>query len=294
MRIVKIQRFSTHDGPGVRTVVFTKGCPLRCRWCHNPETQDSKRQIMFQKNMCIGCSACVSACPNHAHTFVYDIHRFDVTKCSSCGKCADVCVTNALEFVGQSLRVDEILSYVLRDVAFYGDNGGITLSGGEPMVQPEESITLLRSAKENGLSTAIETCGYFDKKYIEELCSVCDTFLWDFKDGIPERHKEYTGIENKKIIDNLMSVDKYAKNIILRCIIVRGVNNDEAHLDSIVCIYHRLKNCSGVEIIPYHAYAGGKAEQLGYRDNGNLSWIPTDEDMNYINGYLMNANVKLL
>ena len=101
-------------------------------------------------------------------------------------------------------------------------------------------------------------------------------------------------MRTKKIIDNLMSVDKYAKNIILRCIIVRGVNNDEAHLDSIVCIYHRLKNCSGVEIIPYHAYAGGKTEQLGYRDNGNLSWIPTDEDMNYINGYLMNANVKLL
>ncbi len=202
-------------------------------------------------------------------------------------------MTGAIEHVGREMSIGEIMETVTRDRAFYGDTGGITLSGGEPMFQPDSCIGLLHAAKERGLSTAIETCGYFSDEYIEQITEVTDFFLWDFKGGISEQHRKYTGVGNEKILHNLLLTDISAKHIILRCIMVHGVNMDEDNLKSVSDIFHKLYHCDGVELIPYHTYGGSKAEQLGGKDNGNTAWIPTAEDMENVKDTLIRFGVNV-
>lgn len=295
LNVVKIQRFSTHDGPGVRTVVFTKGCPLHCEWCHNPETQSAAPQIFFHMNSCIGCKLCQSVCPNDVHTFDdQGEHIFDPQQCIGCFKCADICPTGSIESIGKEMTIDEILSVVLRDIDFYGDSGGITISGGEPMFRPDACIALLSAAKGRGISTAIETSGYFSKEYIKPLSTVTDYFLWDFKDGLSERHKQYTRVDNVAIINNLLAMDEVAKDIFLRCIMIKGVNMDSYHINSIVDVYHKLKHCTGVELIPYHAYGGSKSKQLGLYDNGRSEWIPSQEEITNVQQILIENGCKII
>lgn len=176
----------------------------------------------------------------------------------------------------------EIIEVILRDQAFYGEIGGVTLSGGEPMMQPNAVLEILSAVKQKGISTAIETCGYFDAVHIPALAEVTDYFLWDFKDGNAARHEKYTGVNPEPIINNLLMVDQLAKQIILRCIIVKGVNIDSSHMDAIIELYHRLSHCTGIELIPYHAYGDSKYKNLGYFDNGNPNWIPSETDMEQI------------
>ena len=293
LRIVRIQRFSTHDGPGIRTVVFAKGCPLDCAWCHNPETKSAKPQIFFNVGECINCGACVRVCAASAHVFTGEMHNFIAEKCIGCHKCADVCVTGAIEALGRDVSVNEIMRQVEKDREFYGATGGLTLSGGEPMRQPRASTELLCIAKARGIKTAVETCGYFDGSYVSELAAVTDLFLWDIKDCNGERHKRYTGVSNEKIIGNLFLADKFAKEIVLRCIIVNGVNTDKEHLDGIVNLYRRLNHCSQVQLLPYHAYAGGKTTMLGLTDNGKKEWCPPLKSMKSIRNYLLSQKVKV-
>lgn len=273
--VTKIQRFSTHDGPGVRTVVFLKGCPLRCKWCHNPETQSGRPQLFISPQSCIGCGACAAVCPTGAHKLDADGgRRFDVSKCGGCLRCTRVCPTGAAEPVGVAMRVEQIIEQALRDRAFYGKDGGLTLSGGEPMLQAEGCLALLRAAKEAGLSTAVETCGYFAENDVPELAARADLLLWDFKDSNAARHKAYTGVSNERILHNLSLADQSARQLVLRCIMVKGVNMDEEHYNAIAQVQRELRSCIGVELIPYHAYGGSKMAQLGYCDNGNKDWIP--------------------
>lgn len=293
LNVVKIQRFSTHDGPGVRTVVFAKGCPLRCRWCHNPETQSPLSQIFYTQSHCILCGSC-AVCPTGAHAFSEQKgHAFSPDLCTGCQACADVCPTGAIEKTGKAEDVETILQTVLKDRVFYGSDGGLTLSGGEPMAQPKAAIALLKKAKENGISTAIETCGQFDPTFLPELTEVTDLFLWDFKDGVSERHKEYTGVGNERIIENLLAADASAKHILLRCILVKGVNTDSLHLEKISEIYHRLCRCDGIELLPYHAYGGSKQVQLGNQDNGNPAWIPSQQDLDEFRTALTDRGCKV-
>ena len=165
LKVTEIQRFCMHDGPGLRTTVFLKGCPLKCAWCHNPETQKKESQLLFYLTKCIGCSACACVCKQGAHE-INDKHTIDRDKCVSCFDCVNACPTNALEKCGNDMTVDEILSVVKKDVAFYGENGGLTISGGEPFMQGETVITLLKECKALGFSTAAETCGYADTKVL--------------------------------------------------------------------------------------------------------------------------------
>lgn len=280
MNIVKIQRFSTHDGDGVRTVVFAKGCPLHCAWCHNPETQSAQPQILYHAKQCLGCGACIALCKAHAHHIDADgRHRFEPRLCVGCHACAHACPTGAVEAVGSERSVESSLAEVLRDRAFFGATGGITLSGGEPMAQPRDCIALLRMAKAAGITTALETCGYFDERYISELVTVTDTFLYDVKDSNSPRHRQYTGVGNEKILHNLAELDRHGGRTRLRCILVRGLNMEETHYDGIAAIFHSLKHCEGVELLPYHAFAGSKAEQLWGKDNGNRAWVPSTEEL---------------
>lgn len=277
--VTQIQRFSTHDGPGVRTTVFFKGCPLRCRWCHNPETQSAAMQLYYISRFCIGCEACAAVCPASAHEFAKGQHHFHAERCLACLRCVQVCPSAACEASARQMRVEEILAEVMRDRAFFGREGGLTLSGGEPLFHPEAALHLLSLARAQGLHTALETCGYFEEKWLEPLSRQVNLFLWDFKDSDPARHREYTGVSNEKILKNLRILDSLGGNIRLRCILVQGVNLSQAHLEAIASLYHSLAHCSGVDLLPYHPYGASKAAQLGRNDPGRTDWVPDPETM---------------
>ena len=261
MKITEIQRFCMHDGPGIRTTVFVKGCPLHCAWCHNPETQNSSKELLFFKSKCIFCKTCLT-CENHVHSFT-DVHDITRKSCVTCGKCTELCPTNALEIVGKDMSAEELFESVQRDTAFYAKDGGVTVSGGEPFSQHEEVIEFLKLCNENNINTTVETCGVFPSHITKEAVKYVDMFLWDIKDTDSARHKTYTGLDNKLIIDNLLLADKFGAKTLLRCIMLQGINMNAGHYSGIANIYNKLKNCIGVELIPYHSFGLSKAEALG-------------------------------
>ena len=291
LTVTEIQRFCMHDGPGIRTTVFLKGCPLRCVWCHNPEAQKKQKELLFYDSKCIFCKLC-EQCARNVHTFG-DQHEIDRKCCILCESCTEVCPTGALEICGRKYKIEDLLSIIERDIAFYGKSGGMTLSGGEPLMQGEAVISLLKMCKEKCISTSIETCGFVDYSYIEEAIPYTDLFLWDIKDTDDERHKRYTGVSNETILDNLKAADEAGAKIRLRCILVNGVNAQEEHYREVGSIALSLKNCEGVEWIPYHAYGGTKAVFLGASDSGNRSWIPSEEQLSSAKRILRQMNIMV-
>lgn len=290
LKVTDVQRFCMHDGPGIRTTVFLKGCPLRCAWCHNPETQKSASELLFYPNKCIECGACVGACPSGLHV-INDRHIIERTGCIVCAECVRCCPTGALEACGRDMTVEEILSDVQKDMAFYTEGGGITVSGGEPLAQKEATLALLKAAKENGLRTALETSGHADPDVLSKVIRFVDLFLWDIKDTDPVRHKQYTGVTNETILKNLALVDSSSAKIRLRCILINGVNTDESHYRNVARIALSLSNCEGVEIIPYHAYGGTKAIFIGDEDNGRREWIVSEAQIEQAKAILKDMGV---
>ncbi len=298
--VTDIQRFCMHDGPGVRTVVFLKGCPLRCAWCHNPEGQRTEQEILFYESKCIRCGACVSSCPTGAHK-LHPERLFDRDRCIGCGLCAAVCCTEALVAAKRDMTVAEVMDIVARDRAFYGDMdahgrtvGGLTVSGGEPMAHPEGTLALLASARAAGFSTAVETCGQFDAVHLPRLAEVADLLLWDVKDTDPVRHKRYTGVSCERILANLRAVDRLGARTRLRCILVAGVNTDERHYAALSALAMELAHCEGVEFLPYHAYSGSKMLSLGLPDNGRPEWIPDGETVEKARALLRRNGVTVI
>ncbi len=277
LSVTEIQRFCMRDGPGIRTTVFLKGCPLRCAWCHNPETQSRKKQLLFFEKKCIGCRACSAACENGVHSFG-ERHFLDREKCVACGACADVCPSSALEICGRTMTVREIVREIKKDSAFYGEKGGMTISGGEPFFSPEGLTALLRECRKEKVSTAVDTCGFFPGDLLGETVPLTDLFLWDLKDTDPARHKRYTGAELSPIIDNLRLADSLGAKIRLRCILVNGVNTEERHYEAVRRIASSLHNLAGIDVIPYHAYSGAKSTYLGLPDSGRTEWIPSEKE----------------
>lgn len=259
--VFNIQRFSTGDGPGIRTVVFLKGCPLRCAWCHNPESQDTGNEIFYKASQCVGCQACVKACPQGCHTFDTE-HRYHREACLRCGKCTQVCHAGALELCGQEKSAREIIDVVQRDQAFYAQSGGgLTLSGGEPLMQFDFSLELLSLAKENGLHTAVETCG-FTHRDLKKMNQVTDLWLYDVKLLSDDMHRQYTGVSNEKILENLHRLDNMGANIILRCPVIPDVNVTQKHFDDLAKLVNGMKNVREVHLQPYHPLGISKANQL--------------------------------
>ncbi len=279
--VTKIQHFCVKDGPGIRTTVFLKGCPLRCVWCHNPETQSSSKQFFYYDNMCVRCGNCQSVCPQNAHIVTDDGHTVDRSVCIDCMQCADVCYSGAMEKCADFLTEDEIFNRVMKDAAFYGNIGGVTISGGEPTVHLEKIIPLLKRFKENNINTALETCGYFDRTRLCDLVDVTDLFLWDIKDTDDARHLSNTGVHVEKIIGNLRAADALGAKTIMRCILLKSVNMDDGHLTQIAQIFNSLEHCKGVELIEYHTYGASKSVHLGRVDNSHPEWIPSKDDMNH-------------
>lgn len=291
--VTEIQRFCMHDGPGVRTVVFLKGCPLRCKWCHNPETQAHTQQILLNEKRCILCRACERICHTKAHK-VDVSHLFFRSECDMCEECIRVCPTKALYPAMTYMSTDEILKTVERDRAFYGENGGLTLSGGEPLLHANGVYELLSECKKKGIGTVIETCGYFHPGILEDIVNVTDLFLWDIKDTDRIRHKEYTGEDNEIIIKNLFAADRLGAKTRLRCILAEGVNTDARHYRAIADIASSLNFCEGVEIIPYHAYGGSKMLLLGKPDNGRSEWIPSEKTITHAKSIIKENGINVL
>jgi len=279
--VTNIQRFSIHDGPGVRTVVFLKGCPLNCKWCHNPECIEKSRQIQFNSSRCINCNACVSACPSICYSNTDEgIHKFNSKKCVKCLKCAEVCLPRAIEICGIEMTSAEIIDTVLRDKPFYGGNGGITISGGEPMTYPYFTIELLTLAKQQNISTCIETCGFFPSKYLNAIGDLCDTILWDIKDTNYQRHIENTGVDINTILSNLTQLStNHSKKIVIRCIIIKGINDNLTHVNNVISLARKL-GILHIDLIPFHPFGSSKYEVLGL--NVSLmgqEYIPTNQVM---------------
>ena len=261
--VTDVQRFSVHDGPGIRTVVFLKGCPLRCRWCHNPETQRAAPEIRFQPARCIGCGACEKACPRGARRRGGWRDAFDRARCVACGACAAACPTGALERVGEKKSVGELVALALRDAPFYGRDGGLTVSGGEPLAQPDALFALLVAAREAGMTTCVETCGAFDAALAPRLAALADTVLFDLKDTDAARLRANTGADLGAILATLRALDAAGANLALRCVLVPGVNLCEAHARGVAEVFRALSRARYAELLPYHALGAGKAESLG-------------------------------
>ena len=293
LRVTEIQRFCMHDGPGIRTTLFLKGCPLRCAWCHNPETQRTSAELLFYKNRCILCGGCAAFCNSFAQTIGAD-RGIDRKKCILCFACVENCPTGALEKCGEDMSIDQILEIAQKDKAFYGETGGITLSGGEPFAQGEATIALLRECKERELSTAVETCGYADAETLCKAVEFVDLFLWDIKDTDDKRHKKYTGVSNKRILENLRAINEMGAKIRLRCILINGVNTDKTHYRELAAIAKKIKNFDGLELIPYHAYGGTKSVFLGFADSGRVEWIPTEQQILEAKTILRSEGVNMI
>lgn len=282
-----IQRFCTHDGPGIRTTVFLKGCPLDCFWCHNPESKSLANELFYTPSLCIACGYCIANCPEHAHALTDSAHVFDRSLCRACMTCAEGCNSRALESVAREMSVEQVLAEVEKDRAFYEESGGgLTLSGGEPTAQMEFTLELTSRAKAIGISTCIETCGFGPTERFLSLVPLVDLFLWDIKDTDDQRHLANTGTPLAPILDNLRQVDRAGGPSILRCLLLAGVNLNETHLDRIAAIYRQLSHCAGIELLAYHPLGGSKLERLGYPPRPSPDLTPSSEAMSAACAYL--------
>lgn len=267
--IFNVQKYNMYDGPGVRTLVFFKGCPLRCKWCSNPEGMEKKYQVMFKRNSCIDCGACVSVCPAGIHTISKELthevmHNID---CLGCRKCEEVCTESALSIVGEVKTVSELLEVIEEDKQFYDvSGGGVTLGGGEVTMQPEFAANLLMACKQRGINTAIETCGYTKLESILKIAEFTDLFLFDIKHIDPERHYQLTGVHNERILENLKELLHRRYNVKVRMPLLKGINDSQDEITSVVAFlmpFRDYKNFKGIDLLPYHKLGVNKYKQLG-------------------------------
>lgn len=263
--VLDIQKCSIHDGPGLRTTVFLKGCPLRCAWCHNPESQRFEKQLRYFREKCQSCRQCEQACEQQVHHIYEDgKHTVDFEKCIQCGKCMTVCKAKALQFVGQEMSVEQVMEVIREDVAFYKrSKGGVTITGGEPLSHPEFVSELLRCCKEEGIHTCIETSGVGRREALEQIAPYVDLFLVDYKLTDDVKHREYVGCSNKQVVQTLDDLEARHKTVILRCPIIPNVNDDEVHLSGIAAIKAHYQMIDKVELMAYHNIGISKAHQIG-------------------------------
>lgn len=262
--VTDIQHFSIHDGPGIRSTVFVKGCNLRCFWCHNPEAIARDRELQYFADRCIGCGACVEVCPTSAHSMVDGMHLFDRTRCTACGACPEVCFARALVMAGEPKSAAEVVEILMRDRVFYETSGGgVTISGGEPLLQPRFTRAVLSGCREAGVHTAVETAANVPWDRLLEILPVTDLVMMDIKTMDSETHRRVTGVPNERILENARRLGDSGVPLIIRTPVVPGVTDDEESIRAIAAFVSELPTVVRYELLRFHSMAESKYAALG-------------------------------
>jgi pyruvate formate lyase activating enzyme len=285
--VFNIMRFSLNDGPGIRSTVFLKGCPLSCPWCHNPESVSREPEVFLRDERCIQCGECVDHCSHHAISAQDGRITTDRALCTRCGDCIAHCAADAREMVGRTMTAQEVVNEVLRDRVFFDDSaGGVSFSGGEPFLQHEFLEAMLSGSKAEGLHTAVDTTGCTSSAIIERLAPLIDLFLYDVKAVDEERHRNLTGVSNRQILDNLRRVVALGKEVIVRIPLVPGVNDDEENIRATGELLRSLPEIRQAHILPYHASGGEKYARLGKEYSLTGVRAPSPEEIARVQEFL--------
>ena len=276
--VAAIRRLTLHDGPGTRTTVFVKGCPLRCRWCHNPECISARPQLLFHDNLCVGCGKCAGVCPEGCHKLVESRkskvedqeaaveRQIDRSRCRLCGKCVDACWRGALEICGRDYTPEELMPLLLRDAAFYESGGGVTVSGGEPLLYAEAVARLFALLHERSVRTALDTCGEAPWEAFEAVLPFTDLVLFDIKGMDSERHRANTGHGNERIHENLRRLGEHGTPVEVRMPVVPGCNDAEGEFEAAAEFLAQIPSITAVRLLPYRSLARSKYRAAGMPD----------------------------
>ena len=271
--IFDVKRFAIHDGPGIRTTIFFKGCPLSCPWCHNPESQRARPELLFWAERCTGCGACVGVCPVGAVSLENGTAVTDRSLCAGCGACIEACPTHAREIAGEAWSLDRLLETIERDLLFYDESGGgVTLSGGEPLAQPEFALSVLAACKDRRIHTAVDTCGFAEWDVLDAVASQTDLFLYDVKQLDDDRHRELTGVSNVLILENLERLGESGRRIWIRYPLIPSVNDAEEDIVALGKLVSRLRSVDAIHLLPFHR--GGERKRVGL--GLSMARIPVD------------------
>ncbi len=264
VHLLRIQRFCLHDGPGIRTTVFLKGCPLRCRWCHNPESHESGPVLLFSRRLCTSCGACVDRCPHGAQQIVHGVHSVDHAKCTACGACVGVCMAEALAIHGGVVSVSEIMRQVVRDRDYYEASlGGVTVSGGEPLRQPEAAIAIADACHNEGVTVYLDTSGFAEAPVFDAVVRRFDGILFDLKLMDPTLHERYTGVRNEGILASFRSALRLVPDVRARLVLIPGLTDTRENIDALITFAKDADFTGPVDIMPYHRMGASKYEGLG-------------------------------
>jgi pyruvate formate lyase activating enzyme len=291
--IFDIQRFSIHDGPGIRTTVFMKGCSLRCQWCHNPESFSGKAELEFFTGKCTSCGRCVAVCPEKAMSAGPDGLHWNRGLCRSCFSCVDACLNDARIRVGEERDSADIMKTVLRDMPFYKNSGGgVTFSGGEPLLQVDFLADMLGIAKENGMHTAVETAGNVSEKSFDRILTLVDLFLFDLKLMDREKHIKATSASNERILENLQRIDKAGAGLLVRIPVIPGINDDDENMEATAAFLTEKTSVRQVELLPYHNMADHKYAGLGLEKTTITFPRLSPDKLDLLNGILRRHGIN--